>query len=378
MNRITESQINSIVKKVLTEDSKNPGDVNTYPPCVANETSNKNRGALKKTKTGQYSIEVYIAGLTGFQFYNNGKVLYPDKKTIGNYVCDGYKIIIDGHDTINQKWENGKWSNDATYPVTNYEKRELQKASNISKNLDAHTLLTISQIGTAFIPLVGPFISAGIGLADASLYYKEGDTKTAGLVGVFSLLPGMGSLVSKLGIGKLGSKAMAEIGKKIGIGTKLTAGETQMVNNIAKYKALIQSEINKLGQNAGINVAKQNVKKQLTRQAVKTKVVNVVKPIVGYGAVGYGHNKSYDYVQRKTPKTKSEKDNLNWDFVKSSFGSLGSLQDNTLLNQAWNSGWRPGNVVPKEFQTLEYQKQNVYNQEAENIKKLMAMTSSSK
>jgi hypothetical protein len=371
---IAESEKEEI--RALYEQSKNPSDVNTYPACVANETSNKNRGGLKKTKTGQYYIEVYIAGLTGFQFYNNGRVLYPDKKTRGNYVCNGYKIIIDGHDTMNQKWENGKWSNDATYPVTNYEKRELQKASNISSNLDAHTLLTIAQIGAAFIPLVGPFISAGIGLADASLYYKEGDTKTAGLIGVFSLLPGMGALASKLGIGKLGSKAMAEIAKKIGIGAKLTAGETQIVNNIAKYRALIQSEITKLGQNAGINVAKQNVKKQLVRQSIKTNVANVTKPILGYGTTYAAYNKGYDYVQRNTPKTKSEKEKLDWDFVKTGFGSSGSKEDNNLLNNAWNNGWRPGTAVPKQFQTALYQK--TYNDEAEKIKQLEAEMRASK
>jgi len=45
---------------------------------------------------------------------------------------------------------------------------------------NAHTVNTVLQIATAFIPLVGPVISMGIGLADAAMYWNEGDKKTAG------------------------------------------------------------------------------------------------------------------------------------------------------------------------------------------------------
>jgi len=298
---ITESEKEEI--RALYEESKNPGDVNTYPPCVARYAKSggflsQKVGELYTTKSGQKHIKIYE--FPGYAFFNAGRVLKPNG-TMGNYSChsNNANIIVDGVDISDANWqkEKGKYT-------TDYEKRELQKASNISNNLDPHTILTITQIATAFIPLVGPFISAGIGLADASLYYKEGDTKTAGLVGVFSLLPGMGALASKLGIGKLSSKAMAEIGKKVGIGAKLTAGEAQIVNNIAKNRSLIQTEINKLGQNAGVNVAKQNVKKQLTKQAVKTKVANVAKPIAGYGTAAYGYNKTYDALNpEETKKT---------------------------------------------------------------------------
>jgi len=370
---IAESEKEEI--RALYEQSKNPSDVNTYPPCVARYAKSggflsQKVGELYTTKSGQKHIKIYE--FPGYAFFNTGRVLKPNG-TMGNYSChsNNAHIIVDGVDISDANWqkEKGKYT-------TDYEKRELQKASNISSNLDAHALLTIAQIGTAFIPLVGPFISAGIGLADASLYYKEGDTKTAGLIGVFSLLPGMGALASKLGIGKLGSKAMAEIAKKIGIGAKLTAGETQIVNNIAKYRALIQSEITKLGQNAGINVAKQNVKKQLVRQSIKTNVANVTKPILGYGTTYAAYNKGYDYVQRNTPKTKSEKEKLDWDFVKTGFASSGSKEDNNLLNNAWNNGWRPGTAVPKQFQTALYQK--TYNDEAEKIKQLEAQMMASK
>ena len=64
--------------------------------------------------------------------------------------------------------------------------------------LDQHTKNSILSFGAAFIPVIGPFISAGIGIADAKLYYDEGDKKGAGLTAAFSMLPFLGSVVSKI------------------------------------------------------------------------------------------------------------------------------------------------------------------------------------
>jgi hypothetical protein len=109
------------------------------------------------------------------------------------------------------------------------------------------TLLTIFGIGAAFIPVVGPFISAGIGLADAGMYYQEGDKKTAGVVAVFSMLPFVGSIVSKIpGVKELGTKGMALLASKLSKGQKLTQLESEIVNSIYKFKQLINSELTKV------------------------------------------------------------------------------------------------------------------------------------
>ena len=109
------------------------------------------------------------------------------------------------------------------------------------------TLLTIFGIGTAFIPVVGPFISAGIGLADAGMYYQEGDKKTAGVVAVFSMLPFVGSIVSKIpGVKELGTKGMALLASKLSKGQKLTQLESEIVNSINKFKQFINSELTKV------------------------------------------------------------------------------------------------------------------------------------
>jgi hypothetical protein len=162
-------------------------------------------------------------------------------------------------------------------------------------NIDKHTAMTILQIGTAFIPLVGPFISMGIGLADAAMYYNEGDKKTAGLVGMFAIIPGIGGLSSKLGLSKWGAKALGEIGKKIGMGAKLTSSEIQVANKIAQNRQLLQAEISKLSKaGKGSSLAKQNVKSELKRKVITKNVANVVKPIVGYGALGATYSAGYD------------------------------------------------------------------------------------
>jgi hypothetical protein len=112
------------------------------------------------------------------------------------------------------------------------------------KEFDPHTRNTILQLSTAFIPYVGPYISAGIGLSDAKMYYDEGDKRMAGIVGLFSMIPGIGGLASKLGLGNIASKTLAEIGKKIGTGAKLTPAEIQIAQKVAQNAKVIQQSMN--------------------------------------------------------------------------------------------------------------------------------------
>jgi len=248
--------------------------------------------------------------------------------------------------------------------------------SNVVSKIDPHTVMTILQIGTAFIPLVGPAISMGIGLAEAAMYWNEGDKKTAGLIGVFSIIPGIGGLASKLGLGKWSAKALGEIGKKISLGSKLTPIETQVANRVAQYRQLIQSEMTKIGESATVKGGAQAAKTKLKNHAVVQTTKDTGKTIAGYGATGAGYSKGYDYVQRGTPKVKAETEGLDWNFVRGSFGSSGTKEENELLNKAWAKGWRPGQVVPKEFQTKQYQTQ--YSQDSKNINSLQQLIAQAK
>jgi len=112
--------------------------------------------------------------------------------------------------------------------------------------LKDHTINTILQIGTAFIPFIGPFISAGIGIADAKLYYDEGDKTGAGLTAAFSMLPFLGSVVSKIpGVKKLGTKGMAYLANKILKGEALNKSEIEIAKAIKNFQPQIVDDLTK-------------------------------------------------------------------------------------------------------------------------------------
>ena len=114
----------------------------------------------------------------------------------------------------------------------------------LTNSIDKHTLMTILAIGSVFIPVVGPFISAGIGLADAGMYYQEGNSKSAGLTAVLSMLPFVGSIVTKIpGVKQLGVKGMAALASKLSSGSKLTKGEYEIAIAIKNNQGLINSEL---------------------------------------------------------------------------------------------------------------------------------------
>lgn len=252
----------------------------------------------------------------------------------------------------------------------------LQKQKEFFKSIDPHTLAIIMGIGTAFIPIVGPFISAGIGLADAALYYKEGDTKTAGMVAMFSLMPGVGAIVGKIpGVKQLGAKGMAALAPKISKGaSNLTKLEAEVVEAISQNSNLIQQELNTYIQNLAVQGAKTAANPttaQVLGNIAKQGVKGLAKAAAPYVAAGTAYSKGYDELQKNTPKSKAQSEGYDWNFVRNSFGSSGSEQDNVMLTKAWDKGWRPGTVVPNEFQTKQYQAQ--YNQEVEDLKQLEAL-----
>jgi hypothetical protein len=114
------------------------------------------------------------------------------------------------------------------------------------KPLSGHDAATILQIATAFIPVIGPFLSMGIGLLDANSYYKEGNKTAASITAIFSLLPGMTSLALKIpGLRELGKKGMSKLASKILKKQPLTKTEKEVAESISKEKDLVTQELNK-------------------------------------------------------------------------------------------------------------------------------------
>jgi hypothetical protein len=132
-------------------------------------------------------------------------------------------------------------------PTTNVASGTINPTNGPSQG-NIHDFMAALAIGTAFIPVAGIFISAAIGMADAALYYNEGDKKTAGLVGVLSMLPFVGKIVTKIpGIKELGVKGMAALAGKLGTGAKnLTKAEAEIARAISNNSVEIQNELTKL------------------------------------------------------------------------------------------------------------------------------------
>jgi hypothetical protein len=260
----------------------------------------------------------------------------------------------------------------------------LQKQEEYLKSIDPHTLNLIMSIGTAFIPLVGPFISSAIMVGDAALYAAEGDMKNAGLQAMFAMMPGIGGIVSKIpAIQKLGQKGMSLLPGKLASNSKLTQVESEVAEAIAANQQLVRQELSN-------HVAKlaSTTAQKITDKSLKNTLLNIgqkglsytgkgaVSLAVGatpYIAAGQAYDKAYDEIQKDTPAGFTKNEQWGWDTLKSSFGSSGSKEDNELLKKAWSEGWRPGTVVPEKYQTTVYKTE--YEEELANIAELESLVS---
>jgi len=267
----------------------NPADIKTYPSCVGSETSNKNRAELIKSQSGSYFIN--IKWLPGFQFYNNNRVMKPNR-TMGNYSCSGRDILIDGIDIKSQEWEKIK-----DKYTTDYEKRELSKTNSMldrMSKIDTHDILTILEMGSFLIPVIGPFVSAGFGLGNAALYYKEGDTKTAGLFALFSLVPVIGEIPA---VKQLGRAGMESLFKKIGVGggkVVLTPLEKEAIQGLKTNEGIIKKELDNQTIKLSLQALKSGKPILTKQQKVLRAVSNIGVTGLGYYGLGSVYSKTYD------------------------------------------------------------------------------------
>lgn len=185
---------------------------------------------------------------------------------------------------------------------SSYEKAIWDKSTqtlNKMSKVDPHDVLGVLELGTLFIPVVGPLVSAGFGLGNAALYYKEGDTKSAGLFALFSVLPFVGDIPV---VKQLGKKGMDILGQKLlkqGTKASLSPIETNVLKELNKNKSLIKSEVDK------------KIKQMATNSLQKTKGLSVntkknLNTIAKFGlqsaaylSAGVAYSKTYDYFDKK-------------------------------------------------------------------------------
>lgn len=162
----------------------------------------------------------------------------------------------------------------------------------------AHTSNTIVGIVASFLPVAGPFLSAGINLMDAQMYYEEGDYVSAGVVGAFALLPYVGSVASKIpGVKELGQKGMAALASRLAKGLPITdATELAVLQGINMNKELVEGGLSQyiksIASQTAKNVPKGSLLDDLTIIAQKGldaaigeyrqgKVIDGIKKITG-------------------------------------------------------------------------------------------------
>ena len=277
IRHIQESNL-ILEKRILSEQVAGNGSVATdYPKCIQGSLANKNLAQIYKTANGQYYVTIKNMGaFNGYQFYSAGRVMKPDK-TMGNYTCGPSNYpLIDGVDIVANAWQQQKGNS-----ATNYEKGEQQKIATQSVNLnDAakfyqehnHAINIVLSVGSSFIPIVGPFISSGIGMMDAKQYWDEGHHTEAGVVAAFSLLPGIGAIISKIpGVKQLGAKGMSALAGKLASKAPLTQLEQGVVTGIGENSALVRQAIDdsvkQIASQGVSKAANATVKSQLTKIA---------------------------------------------------------------------------------------------------------------
>jgi hypothetical protein len=145
------------------------------------------------------------------------------------------------------------------------------KLEDVSKFIydNRHGLIDIAAIGTAFIPVVGPFISLGLELGNAALYASEGDNYTAGLATAFALIPG-GQLIRRIpAIKKLGRNGMAKLLKKV--------RNPKLAKTLSEIEKEVLESINKNSKWAKLTAAQQLSKKMAYYTISKIKLPQLVK-----------------------------------------------------------------------------------------------------
>jgi hypothetical protein len=174
---------------------------------------------------------------------------------------------------------------------------------------NGHTVLTTLQIATAFVPIVGWAVSAGIGLIDAKMYYDEKDTKTAGLVAIFSILPGISKILKKIpGVNELGKKGMSLLAKKLNVAkttaVKFSKTEMEVLNQLAKNDKFVKQQIEMFLKTGIIKNSKQ-IAASKAKSYAKNGLFNFAKVTAPIGAIvgiGAGYNYAYDIATMATPE----------------------------------------------------------------------------
>lgn len=121
------------------------------------------------------------------------------------------------------------------------------------KAFSDHDVNLVVSIAASIIPVIGPYLSAGIMGIDAYQYHKEGQDKMAGLMAIFAAIPLFGPslrLAAAPLLAKMGGTSRKILARKIiayqaGKKVTFTKAEKIILKDIASNPKLIQSQMRK-------------------------------------------------------------------------------------------------------------------------------------
>ena len=160
---------------------------------------------------------------------------------------------------------------------------DTQKSRNWSHSDSIDMVANTLAFASALIPVVGPFISAGISLGSAAMHWKQGKRKEAAVDALFAIIPLLGKIP---GVAKISNSMAKSLGSKILGGGALSLEELNTLKNITQYDKAISTQIlSKLKatglQKEIIEVAVKETEKELaaylgvpTRKEIQKKIAN--------------------------------------------------------------------------------------------------------
>lgn len=182
----------------------------------------------------------------------------------GEYMC-GCRDMSNSTLTLNLKSSTGDIN------ISN-EINRTQKYRNWS-HADSKAMITNTiALASAFIPVVGPFISAGISLGNAAILWRSGKKTEAAVDALFAIIPVLGKIP---GVGKITASIAKSLGSKLGSGVALTFEELKTLKNITQYDEIISKMVILKLEETGLS----KLEKAVVKGIVKKSETELVKYI---------------------------------------------------------------------------------------------------
>ena len=161
-----------------------------------------------------------------------------------------------------------------------------------------HGLIDIAAVGTMFIPFVGPFISVGLELANAGLYFSEGENYSGGLALIFAMIP-FGQLARRIpAVKKLGNTGLKKLLQKTTLkNAKYTDDEIEVLKQINSNKSWIGKTASKHAVKKTIETGLKGlplskiVKVMYNMGKKYPKIVSITKMGLTIGGIWYSYDK---------------------------------------------------------------------------------------